>query len=163
MDPFRDGFSTKMINKVISILFCILMFGAAISFAQTQRNSKRFIIAGCYSDLKEINEGIIGNGTIEIRKENGKYSGKFSQLSNELGLTFDATPLQNLEVNEKTGAIKLDIQFYVITNDFKWKPETVRGVTGKVTQKGIKMNWGGRSAEYGQPNPFMSREKYCTN
>ena len=86
---------------------------------------------------------------IKISKENGKYVGTFAELQNELGLASDEVPLKNIIVDESKLTIKFDLS------------ETRRGVTGKITKAGIKMNWGKSRGSYGTANSFMKRDKNC--
>ena len=124
----------------------IILVTTSVVFAQ--KSSPTISVVGCYSDLREISEGIIGNGIIRISKRNGKYLGTFAELQNELGLASDEMPLENLIVNK-----------YKSTIEFTFGG---RGkVKGKITKSGIQMNWGKNRGAYGTANSFMKRDKAC--
>ena len=73
-------FFRNMIGKVLLFLCCFVVMTAATSVSFAQKSSSAISVVGCYSDLREISEGIIGNGVIRITKENGKYVvGYFSE------------------------------------------------------------------------------------
>ena len=127
--------------------FLVIILGAT-SFAFGQKSSQTISAIGCYSDLREISEGIIGNGIIRISKKNGKYFGTFAELQNELGLASDEMPLENLIINES----KLTIMF-----DFGGRSK----VKGKILKSGIKMDWGKNRGAYGTANSFMKRDDGC--
>ena len=137
-----------MIFKTLRLfIFLVIVFGAT-TFVFAQKSSKSVSVVGCYSDLREISEGIIGNGIIRISKKNGKYFGTFAELQNELGLSGDEMPLENLFVDLSKSTIKFNF------GD--------RGkVTGKITKSGIRMNWGKNRGAYGTANSFMKRGKDC--
>lgn len=110
-------------------------------------------VTGCYSDLREISEGIVGSGVIKIWVSDHKYVGTFAELSNELGLTYDETPLKNLSYNKRTRKIKFYLTFHSAGSLLP-----IKYMTGNVSRLGIKMNWYGRTAMYGSADPFMKRK-----
>ena len=137
-----------MILKTLQLLSFLVIVLGATSFAFAQKSSRTIPVVGCYSDLREISEGIIGNGIIRISKKNGKYFGTFAELQNELGLSSDEMTLENLIVDVSKSIIKFNF------GD--------RGkVTGKITKFGIRMNWSKNGGEYGTANSFMKRGRDC--
>jgi len=119
--------------------------------AVAQKHTRPVPIVGCYSDLREISEGIIGNGVLKIAVRNGKYIGTFAELQNELGLASDEKPLKNITVNK----LRLTIKF---------KLATERSITGKIWKNGIQINWRGNSGSYGRSKSFMKRlGKHCSD
>ena len=147
-------------KSTLFLCFLVLPFCTIATMAQ---NTKKAIpIIGCYTDLKVISEGVVGNGVIKIAFKNGIYVGTFAQLQNELGLASDETPLKNIVVNKSRLTIKFDITFTRYSGSTEGKLSTVRGVTGKISKRGIKMNWRGSSGSYGSSTPFMKRgDKTC--
>lgn len=148
----------------LTLFLAFLAFSFGDPTAALAQNTKKAVpIVGCYSDLAEVEGNIVGNGVIKISAKKGKYSGTFAQLSNELGLAYDETPLKNILVNRPKLTIRFDITFnrYIITNSYAGVSErrlvTVRGVSGKFSKNGIKMNWRGNSGDYGGSRPFMKR------
>lgn len=139
---------TKIMTRKILFLWCLAIILNATTYVFSQKSSQTVLIVGCYSDLREISEGIIGNGIVKISKLNGKYVGTFAELQNELGLVSDEMPLENIIVDES----KLTIKFSIGTG---------RRVTGKITKTGIKMNWGKSRGEYGTTNSFLKRGGDC--
>ena len=134
-------------------IFVVLTVMATLGYGQK--------VTGCYSDLREISEGIIGSGVIKISLKNGRYVGTFEELSNELGVAYDATPLKNISYNKRRRRIDFDITFNVGSGHRTLM--TVTDVTGKVSRSGIKMNWYRVKAQYGRRNPFMKRmRKDCS-
>jgi hypothetical protein len=138
-----------MTHKILLFLYCLIIIAGASIFAFAQKSSQGVSVIGCFTDLREQSGNILGNGVIKIAKENGKYVGTFAELSNKLGLTYDEVSLKNIVVDELKLKIKFDIS------------ETGRGVTGKITKAGIKMNWGESRGEYGTANSLMKRDKDC--
>ncbi len=137
-----------MTRKTLLFLWCLIILVGATTFAVAQKSSQAVSVVGCYSDLREISEGIIGNGVIKIATENGKYVGTFAELQNELGLAYDEVALQNISIDKSKLTIRFDIG-------------TKRRVRGKITKAGMKMNWGENRGAYGTANSFMKRDKDC--
>jgi hypothetical protein len=137
-----------MIFKNLWFLCCLIIMLGAVTFASAQKSSKTVSVVGCYSDLREIPEGIIGNGIIRISKKSGTYFGTFAELQNELGLASDEMPLENLIVEQSKS---------IITFTFGGRGR----VTGKITKAGIQMNWGNNRGAYGTAKSFMKRGKDC--
>jgi hypothetical protein len=150
----------NMIHNSLMFLCGLMMTVVLSPLTYAQKSSAR-IIVGCYSDLNTSTGDVIGAGVVKITKKNGKYSGTFEELRNERGDAWEAIPLENLVVNEQAGIITFDIKFHRIKDINTCYLETVRRVTGKTTKSGIKMNWRGKKAEYGSPNPYMKRSKDC--
>ena len=137
-----------MILKTLRLFSFLVIILSAASFAFAQKSSQTVSVVGCYSDLREISEGIIGNGIIRISKKNGKYSGTFAELQNELGLSSDEMTLENIVVDLSKSTIKFNFGG--------------RGkVTGKITKSGIRMNWGKNRGAYGTAKSFMKRGEGC--
>jgi len=137
-----------MTRKTLLFLYCLIIIACASTFVFAQKSSQPVSVVGCYSDLREISEGIIGNGVIKISKKNGKYVGTFAELQNELGLASDEMPLENLIVDESKSTIEFNFGG--------------RGkVKGKILKSGIRMNWGKNRGSYGTANSFMKRDKNC--
>ncbi len=149
-----------MIHKILLFLCGLLLTVSFPSFAHAQKSSAVSIV-GCYSDLNTSTGDVVGAGAVKITKKNGKYIGTFEELRNERGDAWDAIPLENLVVNEQTKTISFDIKFHRVKDINTRYLEIVRGVTGKITKSGIRMNWRGKRAEYGAANPFMKRDKDC--
>lgn len=145
-----------MIRKILLFLI-ILTVATIVSFSQ--KSAPADLIVGCYSDLREISEGVIGNSVIRITRENGKYAGTFAELSNELGMAYDEVPLENLIIDRLKGTIAFDIKSrQIAAREFKTHK---REITGRITKAGIKMNWRDHKGEYGTVNSFMKRKKSC--
>ena len=138
-----------MPRKILLFLYCLIIIAGASSFAFTQKSSQVVSVVGCFTDLREQSGNILGNGVIKIAKVNGKYVGTFAELSNKLGLAYDEVPLKNINIDESKLTIKFDIS------------ETRRGVTGKITKSGIKLNWGESRGEYGTADSLMKRDQDC--
>ena len=137
-----------MTLKTLRFYCCLLIMLGATSVVFAQKSPQTVSVVGCYSDLREISEGIIGNGIIRISKKNGKYLGTFAELQNELGLASDEMPLENLIVDESKSTIEFSFGG--------------RGkVKGKILKSGIRMNWGKNRGSYGTANSFMKRDKNC--
>ena len=149
----------NMIRRIFLFLCGFLLMASSTSLAPAQKSS-RVSIVGCYSDLDSSSGDVIGVGVVKITKKKGKYAGTFAELQNERGEAWEETPLENLVVNESSKTITFDIKFHRVKNINTGYLETVRGVTGKITKFGVKMNWRGMQAEYGA-NPFMKRDKDC--
>jgi hypothetical protein len=137
-----------MLKRRIIVLLVFPLIAVAANQFPAQKNLSPI---GCFSDLREINQGIIGTGVIKIWLVKGRYNGSFAELSNELGLAFDETRIKNISFDKKRQLIRFDVTFNRRT------PKTVKGLTGKVSRSGIKMNWGNVRGMYGPLNPFMKR------
>lgn len=70
-----------MLSAVIRLLFCLALVAAGVVASAAQKNKQSVGIVGCYSDLREVKEGIIGNGVIKIAIRNGKYIATFSEAA----------------------------------------------------------------------------------
>jgi hypothetical protein len=113
-------------------------------------------IVGCYTDTVIIKkEGlVVGNGSFTIKRVDNQYVVTFSELANDGGLAHPDVVVRNLTVNELKRSIVFDLPLH--------SGIILRSVKGQVSRKGIKMSWDrNMAAEYGQPSPFMKREK-CT-
>jgi len=150
----------NMIQKILLFL-CSLLFLVSFTSSIFAQKHSAISIVGCYSDLNASSGDVVGAGVVKIKKKNGKYVGTFEELRNERGDAWEAIPLENLVVDESSRTIKFDIKFHRLKDINTRYLETVRGVTGKITKSGLKMNWRGKSAEYGGTNPFMKRGKDC--
>ncbi len=120
-----------------------------------------FRIVGCYSDLKLIvAEGlVVGNGSLNIKKLKGKYVATFTELTGDGGEYAPTVRVRNLSVNESKRTVKFDLPLLGNGKSVVF----VRGVTGRITSSGIRMNWRGRAGEFGGPNPFLRRRsRECT-
>ena len=137
-----------MVRQILSLFCCTLIIVGLAKSGHAQKSAQSLPIVGCYSDLREISEGIIGNGVIKIAMENGKYVGTFAELQNELGLTGEPITLKNVNVNATNMTVGFEIR-------------AGRTVLGKLTKTGIRMSWGENRSEYGSAKSFMKREKVC--
>ncbi len=136
--------------------FATLLLISSSPLVNARKLTPTIPIIGCYSDLRLLeNEGmVIGNGLFVIRKVNGRYVATFTELMHDGGEYYPEVTIENLVVNESQRIITFDLALH------DGRDVTVlRRVTGRVTRVGIKMNWRGHSAEHGQANPFMRREK----
>ena len=149
-----------MIQKTL-LLLCSLLILVSFTSSTFAQKQPAVLIVGCYSDLNTSTGDVVGAGVVKITRKNSKYVGTFEELRNERGDAWDATPLENLVIDKSSRTIKFDIRFHRVKNINTRYLETVRGVTGKITKSGIKMNWRGKSAEYGGSKPFMKRDKDC--
>lgn len=143
-------------RKFTIAFFATLLLISSSPLVYARKLTPTIPITGCYSDLKLLeNEGmVIGNGSFVIRKVNGRYAATFTELMHDGGEYYPKATIENLTVNESKKIITFDIALH------SGRDGTVlRHVTGRVTHAGIKMNWRGHSAEHGQANPFMRREK----
>ena len=152
----RTEFYKIMTRKTLLFLYCLITIVGTTILASAQKSSPAISVVGCYSDLREQNGNILGNGVIKITKENGKFVGTFAELSNELGLTYEEVTLKNVVINQT----KRTITFNVTSNRYKYA-RTKRKITGNITKTGIQMNWGEGGGEYGTAKSFMKRDKNC--
>ncbi|MFN2453577.1 MAG: hypothetical protein ABR577_05095 [Pyrinomonadaceae bacterium] len=127
--------------KEFIVTFCIhLLLLGAPSFVYARRPALVTPIVGYYSDLKLLeSEGMVtGNGSFIIRKVNGKYVATFTELMHDGGEYYPDFTVNNLTVNKFKGIIVFDLALH------SGRDVTIlRRVTGKVSGKGIKMNWRG--------------------
>lgn len=153
----------KMRHAIIPTLIAILT--SVIVLAQTKNISKTTSLAGCYSDVTTTgtnDELIVGSGTIVLKKKGNIYTGTFQQLLNDSGEGLPAVPLQNLTVSETEKRIAFTVKVYNYERD-KQGNEILRisKATGKITSRGLKLNWRGLAPPYGPPNPLMKRKRNC--
>jgi hypothetical protein len=136
------------LGLVISLVIAVVSTGAAAR-ATAQ-------IAGCYSDLRVIdNEGlVVGTGSFRIRKDNGKYFATFTELLGDGGRYSKPKPVRNLHVDDRNMVIRFDLS---LESSNRSAGTELRNVTGRISKRGIKMIWRGQGTDFGTPNPFLQR------
>jgi len=149
---------TKYVPALCS--FLIVAYAATAAFAQRSQNVVP--IAGCYSNLGEVNGDIVGNGNIVLKKTRHGFAGNFQELRNESGEAFPPTTLENIRVDEKHHTIRFYVTATSWSGDGKGGTVTTRQkAVGKISRRGLKISGVRFLGDYGGPNPFLRRSKNC--
>jgi hypothetical protein len=113
-------------------------------------------IVGCYSDIRVIeSEGlVVGTGAFRIRKDNGKYFATFTELLGDGGRYSKPKPVRNLPVDDRNMVIRFEL---LLESSNLSAGTELRDVTGRISKRGIKMNWRGQGTDFGSSNPFLRR------
>jgi hypothetical protein len=141
-------------------LIILVLVGLGIWSTAYSQSGSTIPIVGCYSDisLTKDKEEIVGNGSYRTRKQNGRYVAFFSELISDSGEQTKPKRVENLHFDKQTRRFTFDLPL-----DRGGHPEIIRNVSGRITEKGIKMNWNKNAGEFGEKDPFMRRRtRNCT-
>jgi hypothetical protein len=136
------------LGLIISLVIAVVAMGIpARTVAQ---------IVGCYSDIRVIQrEGlVVGTGSFRIRKDNGKYFATFTELLGDGGQYSKPRLVRNLRVDDRSMVITFDL---LLDSSNRGGSAVLRDVTGRISRRGMKMNWRGQGTDFGSSNPFLRR------
>ncbi len=137
-------------TKDLRVILAAVLIAPQNAAAQKPRVS----IVGCYSDLNLDKENgvVTGTGSFRIRPSKGKYEAFFTELIGDGGSYAKTAKVRNFKVN----TAKRKVAYDAVLHDGRFSI-TLSGVTGRISQGGIKMNWRGSGTAIGDANPYLRR------
>ena len=128
-------------------------------------------ITGCYSDTRSKGiEGrhpdgstfqlLAGYGRIKIYTKENEYRGAVEELTSNGVMNWAPILIDNLSIDDKTGSFKFDLPWRKYDKASNTEKERIfTGVSGRISSKGLLINWGQYSNLTGRSETLFRRVK----